>query len=48
MGLSFIDITIGLKPGVLGYASQIDPKKIIELTNNQRLNANVGIVKENS
>lgn len=48
MGLSFIDLTIGLQPGVLGYASQIDPKKIIELTNSQRLNAKSGLVKENS
>lgn len=48
MGRSIIDITIGLKPGVLGYASQIDVNKIIELTNSQRLNANVGTVKENS
>ncbi len=47
MGRSIIDITIGLRPGVLGYASQIDTKKIIELTNSQRLNASAGIVKEN-
>lgn len=48
MGRSIIDIAIGLNPGVLGYASQIDVNKIIELTNSQRLNANVGIVKQNA
>ena len=48
IGRSVIDITTGLKPGVLGYASQIDTKKIIELTNNQRQNASAGIVKENA
>lgn len=48
MGRSFIDITIGLKPGVLGYASQIDTKKIIELTNARRAKVNAGIVTENS
>ena len=47
MGRSIIDITIGLKPGVLGFASQLDPNKIVELTNNQRLNAGVGTVKIN-
>ena len=47
MGRSIIDITIGLRPGVLGYASQIDTKKIIELTNARRLSANSGMVKEN-
>lgn len=47
MGRSIIDITVGLHPGVLGYASSINPQKVIELTNSQRLNANVGIVREN-
>lgn len=47
MGRSIIDITVGLKPGVLGYASNISPQQIIELTNSQRLNAKVGIVREN-
>lgn len=47
MGRSFVSMTTFLKPGVLGYASQIDPAKVIQLTNNQRLNAGVGIVKEN-
>ena len=48
MGRSMIDITIGLKPGVLGFASQINPDKVIELTNKERLNAGVSIVKVNS
>jgi hypothetical protein len=48
MGLSFIDITTGLKPGVLGYASQIDTRKIIELTNSQRENSGSGFVVENA
>jgi len=48
MGRSFIDMTIGLQPGVLGYASQIDPDKVIELTNNERLGAGITILKENT
>lgn len=48
MGRSIVDITIGLNPGVLGYASQIDPSKVVELTNTERLNAGVSIVKLNS
>lgn len=48
MGRSIVDITVGLKPGILGYASQIDPDKVIQLTNNERLNAGVSIVKENT
>ncbi len=47
MGRSVFDITIGLRPGVLGYASQIDPDKIIELTNAERLNAGVTTLKVN-
>ena len=47
MGRSIVDITIGLLPGVLGYASQIDPSRVIELTNNERLNAGLTIVKQN-
>lgn len=48
MGRSFIDMTIGVKPGVLGYASQISPTKIIELTNKERLNAGDTTLKENA
>jgi hypothetical protein len=48
MGRSFIDMTVSLNPGVLGFASQIDPDKIIELTNKERLNAGDTILKENS
>jgi hypothetical protein len=47
MGRSFIDMTVGLKPGVLGFASQIDPEKIIQLTNQDRLTAGVTTLKEN-
>ena len=46
MGRSIFDITIGLRPGILGYASQIDPDKVIQLTNNERLNAGISILKE--
>ncbi|MFZ3069173.1 MAG: CAP domain-containing protein [Microgenomates group bacterium] len=48
MGRSIVDITVGLKPGVLGFASQIDPDKVIELTNTERLSAGVTLLKENS
>lgn len=48
MGRSIVDISVGLQPGVLGFASQISPAKVIELTNAERLNAGVSIVKENS
>lgn len=47
MGRSIVDMTIGLQPGILGYASQIDPEKVIELTNNERLNAGLTIVMVN-
>lgn len=47
MGRSFIDMTMFLRPGVLGYASQISPAQVIELTNSQRLNAGIEIVQEN-
>lgn len=48
MGRSIVDITVGLNPGVLGFASQIDPEKVIELTNKERLNAGASILKENA
>lgn len=48
MGRSIVDITVGLLPGVLGYASQIDPAKVIELTNIERQNAGFGKVTYNS
>jgi len=48
MGRSIVDITVGLKPGVLGFASQIDPDKVIELTNAERLSAGITLLKENS
>lgn len=48
MGRSFVDMTVSLMPGVLGYASQIDPDKVIELTNKERLSAGVTTLKENS
>lgn len=47
MGRSIVDITVGLLPGVLGYASQIDPAKVIEITNSERLNAGLEIVRLN-
>lgn len=39
MGRSIVDIAVGLHPGVLGYASQIDVGKIVEYTNNNRQKA---------
>jgi len=48
MGRSIVDITVGLKPGILGYASQIDPDKVVELTNKERLNTGVTTLKLNS
>lgn len=45
MGRSIVDITVGLLPGVLGYASQIDTAQVIEITNSQRLNAGLGALK---
>lgn len=47
MGRAIVDITIGLNPGILGYASQINPDVVIELTNAERLNAGVSILKTN-
>lgn len=47
MGRSIVDITVGLLPGVLGYASQIDPAKVVELTNSQRQSAGLEVVKLN-
>lgn len=47
MGRSVVNITIGVLPGVLGYASQIDPAKVIEMTNSQRLGAGLETVKSN-
>lgn len=47
MGRSIVDITTSVHPGVLGFASQISPTKVIELTNSERLNAGLSIVKEN-
>jgi hypothetical protein len=47
MGHSLIDIVSGLKPGVLGFASQIDPVKIVELTNKERALKNLPALKVN-
>lgn len=47
MGRSIVDITIGLRPGVLGYASQIDVSKLVEYTNNNRTKAGSGTVTLN-
>ena len=47
MGRSIVDITVGLLPGVLGYASQIDSAKVIEFTNAERQNAGLGTVTYN-
>lgn len=48
MGRSIVDMTVGLNPGVLGFASQIDPDKVIELTNKERLNSGASILRENT
>ena len=42
MGRATIDIFSGVKPGVLGFASQISPSKVIELTNLQRSQNGLG------
>ncbi len=47
MGRSIVDITIGLRPGVLGYASQIDVSKLVEYTNNNRSKSGAGNVTLN-
>jgi len=47
MGRSIVTLVSSLNPGVLGYASQINPDKVIELTNNERLNAGLTILKTN-
>lgn len=47
MGRAIVDITIGLRPGILGFASQIDPDVVIELTNKERLSAGVTTLKVN-
>lgn len=47
MGRAIVDITIGLRPGVLGYASQIDVGKIVEYTNTNRTKAGSGKVTLN-
>lgn len=36
MGNSLISIFAGIKPGVLGFASQISPQRVIDLTNKER------------
>lgn len=41
MGRSLVDIFASAKPGVLGFASQIDPEKVIEITNQERQTNNV-------
>ncbi len=48
MGRSIVDITIGLRPGVLGYASQIDVNKLVEMTNGNREKAGAGKVTLNA
>lgn len=47
MGRSIVDITIGLRPGVLGYASQIDVSKLVEYTNSNRAKSGAGNVTLN-
>ena len=41
IGRSFIDIFSGVRPGILGFASQIAPEKVIELTNQERQTNNL-------
>ena len=41
MGRSLIDIFSGVRPGILGFASQIAPEKVIELTNQERQTNNL-------
>jgi len=37
-----------LRPGVLGYSSEITPERIIELTNEERIKGNLSALKTNS
>lgn len=48
MAQSALSLFNSLNPNVLGYASQIAPSSIIELTNKQRQTAGLGILKENA
>ena len=48
LGRSTIDIYSALNPGVLGYASSINPDKVIELTNVERQKQGSGPVTYNS
>lgn len=47
MAQSTISIFHTGNPNILGYASQISPSAIIELTNRQRQNAGLNLLKEN-
>jgi len=47
MAQSAITIITGIKPGILGYASQISPETIISLTNEQRKAAHLSELKLN-
>lgn len=42
---SFLNLSFGLAPGVLGFASQITPEEIIELTNKRRTERGIAPLK---
>lgn len=48
MAQAGIGLSHQIKPGILGYASLIPPKTIIELTNEDRVKAGLSPLKENS
>lgn len=47
MAQSALSLFHGIKPNILGYASQIPPQTIIELTNKERAAAGLPTLKEN-
>ena len=48
IGRSFVDILTSYKPGILGFASQISPEKVIEYTNIERQSDNLPPLVYNS
>lgn len=42
-----LNLVMGIRPDVLGYSSEITPEKIIELTNRERINAGLTVLRMN-
>jgi hypothetical protein len=47
MGRSLVDVFITIRPGVLGFASQISLEQIVSRTNQERLTAGISTLKTN-